>query len=229
MGRCVSRKTMNRYLDDELPPSAAEGVRAHLDTCESCRREAQRLHALEKAVRCAAGPSAEAPDMAARVTEELRRRGAFFKARVAAARRRVLGDSLLSVRTVAALGVAATLVLMAAAGADHLTRAAWARRTDPILADAERVLVRLVYVRPGGERTLEWAREEAKKLALSQRLAEARSGAGPAWSGDLAPLETTFTMLAQGQALPPDVLARLTDGELLKRTTDLRGRLSSGE
>jgi hypothetical protein len=107
------------------------------------------------------------------------------------------------------------------------------------VADAERVLVRLVFVDPSDAvaakaqaqeeaSRLVWAREESRKLALSARLAEARSGASPAVAQDLAYLETTFTLLADGRPLPPNLEADLKEGGALARAKRLHESLAPG-
>ena len=187
------------------------------------------MRALDSAIRGAAHTLGDAPDVASRVTDDLRRRGAFFKARVTAGKRRMFGESLMSGRMVAALAVAAGILMLGVSGADYVTRRDWARQTAPVLADAERVLVRLVYVGKADDRgRLAWAREETKKLALPERFVEARSRAEPTWAKDLAPLETTFALLASGDRLPPQLVAQLTDGQLLGRATRLRETLARG-
>ncbi len=229
MGECASERTLSQYLDGDLSAAAAEKVRAHVAACNRCRKALAEMRALEDAIRSDTHPPAHPPDIASRVTDDLRRRGAFFKARVAAGKRRMVGDSLVSGRMVAALAVAAGILMLAAAGVDQATRRNWARKTGPVLADAERVLVRLVYVKASEEsRRLAWAGEETRKLALPERLLEARSDAEPAWANDLAPLETTFTLLARGGPLPPQLVAQLSGGQLLGRATRLRETLARG-
>jgi len=229
MGECASDSTLSQYLDGDLSPPAAETVRMHVAGCRRCRERLAEMRALDDAIRSDAHAPAGPPDVASRVTDDLRRRGAFFRARVAAGKRRMFGDSLVSGRMLAALAVAAGILMLAAAGVDHVTRRNWARRTAPVLADAERVLVRLVYVeRSEKSRRLAWARDESKKLALPERLIEARSRAEPAWAKDLAPLEATFTLLASGGPLPPQLVAQLSDGQLLGRATRLRENLARG-
>jgi len=229
MGECASDRTLSRYLDGDLPPPAAARVRAHVAACRRCRQRLAEMRALDDAIRAAAALPADAPDVASRVTDGLRRRAAFFKARVAAGKRRVFGDSLASGRMVAALAVAAGILMLGVSGADYVTRRDWARQTAPVLADAERVLVRLVYVEnPEDSSRLAWARKEARKLALPERFLEARSHAQPGWARDLAPLETTFALLASGGPLPPQLVAQLSDGELLGRATRLREALTWG-
>ncbi len=229
MSGCPRERTLNLYLDGELSPAAAERLRGHMAVCEGCRRAIARLQALDEAVRREGPPVVETPDVAARVTAELGGRGAFLKARLRAGRRRIFGESMVSVRMATALALAAGIVFVAAAGMERVTRDRWARRTAPVLADAEQVLVRLVYVTCGEEGPrLAWARDEARKLGLSPRLAEVRLHAGRVWSQDLAPLEETFTLLAGNLPLPPDLAAQLGDGELLAQATRLREDLAAG-
>ena len=229
MRECADDRTLSQYLDGDLTPAPAERIAAHVAACDRCRERLDKMRALDGAIRADPDPPADPPDVASRVTNDLRRRGAFFTARVAAGRRRLFGDSLASARMLAALAVAAGIVMLATAGLDHVTRRNWARRTAPVLADAERVLVRLVYVE--GHRDgprLAWARQEVKKLALPERLLDVRSRAEPAWAKDLAPLEATFTLLAGDSPLPPLLVAQLSGGELLGRATRLRETLALG-
>ena len=229
MSGCASQRTLSVYLDGELSLAAAQRLRAHLAVCEGCRRALEGLQALDEAVRRQATPVAETPDVAARVTAELGGRGAFFKARLRAGRRRIFGESMVSLRMATALALAAGIVLVAAVGMERVTRDRWARRTAPVLADAEQVLVRLVYVKRGEEvGRMAWARDEARKLDLSPRLAEVRLHAGRVWSKDLAPLEATFAILAGNRPLPPDLAAQLSDGDLLAQATRLREDLAAG-
>jgi len=229
MGECAGDRTLSRYIDGDLTPAAADKVGSHVAACDRCRQRLDEMRALDDALCGDADPLAGTPDLASRVTGDLGRRGAFFKARVTAGKRRLFGDSLVSGRMVAALAVAAGILMLGAAGVDHVTRRNWARKTEPVLADAERVLVRLVFVEgPEDSRRLAWAREEARHLALPERFLEARSGAEPAWAKDLAPLETTFTLLAGGGPLPAQLIAQLTGGELLGRATRLRETLARG-
>ncbi len=229
MRPCPSDKALSRYLDGELSGAAAGRLREHLRGCPRCAERHERLRAVDEAVRADAGPPAEVPDLARRVTGDLGRRGAFLRARVAAGKRRLFGDGLRSWRMLAALSAAAGLVLIAMAGMDWVIRRQWVRQTEPVLADAERVLVRLVYVERGETgRRLAWARDQTRKLDLAQRLSSARSGAGPAWHRDLGPLETTFTLLARADPLPPRLVERLCGGELLGRTSRLRESLARG-
>lgn len=229
MDRCASERTISLYLDGELAPSAAERLRGHLAVCRRCRRTVDDLGAVDEAVRRQAPPSGDVPDVASRVTGDLRRKGAFLRARLDAGKRRAFGESLVSLRMAAALVVAAGLAMLAAAGTSQMTHTRWARTTAPVLADAERVLVRLVYVdrRDEAER-LAWARGESRKLAMPERLAEARARAGGTWSNDLASLETAFMLLAQDRPLPAAITAELSGGQLLARAMRLREDLAAG-
>ena len=219
---------LSGYLDDRLPPAMAARVRAHLAECPACARALDEMRSVDDVVRKATVPSAEVPDLAGRVTEDLSRRGAFLSARVAAGKRRLFGEVPVG-RTAAALASAAVLLVAAFIGLDRLTRDSWARRAAPVMADAERVLVRLVYVEAPQEASrLAWARDETRKLALSARLAETRQGASPSLADDLAYLEEAFARLADGQPLPPALWTQLSDGEALQRVAYVRDRLADG-
>jgi anti-sigma factor RsiW len=219
---------LSGYLDDRLPPATAARVRAHVAECAACARTLDEMRRVDDVVRKATVPSAEVPDLAGRVTEELSRRGAFLSARVAAGKRRLFGEVPVG-RTAAALAAAAVLLVAAFIGLDRLTRDSWARRAAPVVADAERVLVRLVYVEAPQEASrLAWARDETRKLALSARLAETRQGASPLLADDLAYLEEAFARLADGQPLPPALWTQLSDGEALQRVAYVRDRLADG-
>jgi len=234
----VTPKTISRYLDGDLEPEVRRQVEIHLAECARCAKALAEMRAMDDAIRQSAVAPAVTPDVASRVTAELRHRGAFFRARVAAGNRRLFGESLFSRRMAAALAAAA-LVVVAFLVADRLTERTWARRAAPVVADAERVLVRLVFVNPSDAvaakaqaqeeaSRLVWAREESRKLALSARLAEARSGASPAVAQDLAYLETTFTLLAAGRPLPPNLEADLKEGGALARAKRLQESLAPG-
>lgn len=229
MGKCPNDKTLSQYLDGELSPQAADGVRRHLAACDDCAARYGRLHGLDDVLRSAAEPVGAAPDLASRVVSELGRRGAFFRARVSAGKRRLLGTGLASWRMGAAMAAAVGVVLLGMAGMDYVTRWQWVRRTEPVLADAERILVRLVYVRSEDEsHRLAWARDETRKLELAERLGKARSGAGPGWANDLAGLETTFALLARDGPVPENVVGQLSGGELLAQASRLRETLARG-
>jgi len=228
MGRCVAAKMLSCHLDGRLPPVTAARVRAHLAECPACERALDEMRSADDVVRKATVPSAEVPDLAGRVTEELSRRGAFLAARVAAGKRRLFGEVPVG-RAAAALAAAAVLLVAAFIGMDRLTRDRWSRRAAPVMADAERVLVRLVYVEAPQEASrLAWARGETRKLALSARLAETRHGASPWLADDLAYLEEAFARLADGQPLPPALWTQLSDGEALQRVAYVRDRLADG-
>ena len=239
MGRCVTTKMISRYLDGDLEPEVRRPVEIHLAECARCAKTLAEMRAMDDAIRQSAVAPAVTPDVASRVTAELRHRGAFFRARMAAGNRRLFGESLFSRRMAAALVAAAALVVVAFLVADRLTERTWARRAAPVVADAERVLVRLVFVDPSDAvaakvqareeaSRLVWAREESRKLALSARLAEAQSGASPAVAKDLAYLETTFTLLAAGRPLPPNLEADLKEGGALVRAKRLHESLAPG-
>jgi hypothetical protein len=210
---------LSRYMDGDLSPPAAQEVREHVAACAACTRALQEMQAMDEAVRRSARASAEAPDVADRVVAELHHRGAFFRARVNTGKRRLFGESLLTFRMVGALAAAAVVMAAALLGTDYLTREAWVKRTTPVVADAQSVLVRLVAVEPGSEEAsrLATAREQAREMGLSVRLAEARSGADPALAGDLSYLETTFALLARGDPLPAHLQDDLRAGEALNR------------
>ena len=110
------------------------------------------------------------------------------------------------------LAAAAVLLVVTLLGTTYLTHEAWAERTAPVVLDARRVLVRLVMVEPMSEEAgrLVAARETARQLALSHRLAQARSGADPALASDLNYLETTFGILAPATRFRP--ISRTTSG-----------------
>lgn len=226
MGRCVAHKTLSEYADGELTPRAADEVRCHLVECTKCSGALAAMQETEAVVRCHISVEVQVPDLSSRVTEELRQRGEFFLARVAAGKRRVFGERSVSMRMAASIALAAAILVVAVAGLDYASRREWARRTDPVLADAERVLVRLTLVDlKAEEEGLAKAREEARHFALSERLGRARVGAAAGLADDLAYLETTFSLLADGSPLPPDLLAALAQGEVLKRTEQLRKSL----
>jgi len=229
MGHCPNDKTLSQYLDGELSPGAADCVRRHLAACDECAARYGRLHGLDDVLRSGATASGEAPDVASRVVSELGRRGAFFRARVAADKRRLLGTGLASWRMGAAVAAAVGIVLLGMAGMDYVTRWQWVRRTEPVLADAERILVRLVYVRSEDEsHRLSWARDETRKLELAERLGKARSEAEPLWARDLAALETTFALLAGDEPVPENVVGQLSGGALLAQASRLRETLAHG-
>ncbi len=238
MGRCVAKRTLSRYLDGELPPSAAEAVRAHLAGCASCRQALNGLRSVDDVVARAAvadeappGGDADraeaAPDIASAVVGELKRRGAFFAASVTGAKRRIVGRRFVPGRLAAAFSAAAGIVLLSLAGLDYASRREWARRTGPVLADAEHVLVRLVLVEPGEESpALAQARADAGEVA--ERLAGVRRDARAGVAPELAYLEQAFTRLARADDMPPDLVAKLADGEVRDRLARLRAELAGG-
>jgi len=229
MGKCPNDKMLSRYLDGELGPRAAEGVRRHLAACEKCAERYEAMHGLENVLRATLKPTGEAPDVASHVVSELGRRGAFFRARVTEGKRRLLGTGLASWRMGAALAAALGVVLIGMAGMDYVSRWQWVRRTEPVLADAERILVRLVYVRTEDEsHRLAWAREEVRKLELAQRLGKARAEADAPWAKDLATLESTFALLAGNDPVPESVVGQLSGGELLAQASRMRETLARG-
>ena len=222
MNRCPTPKRLGRYADGEVAPSDVVRLDEHVAACGRCAQRLKEMRDLDVAIRRLSPAAMEAPDVAGRVTDALQRRGTFFRARVEAGRRRIFGESRVSGRAAMLLAVAAVIVVAATAGLDSLTRERWAARTAPVLTDAERVLVRLVYTVPPDEARVAWARGEARRLALSARLAEAQRGAAPAAAGDLAYLAATFAVLAGDDPLPPAVLAELGQGDALSRTARLR-------
>ena len=229
MSPCPDDKTLSRYLDGELGARRAGGVRAHLAQCQRCARRYEALCGVEEAVRGGEDEPPAVPDLASRVTGDLARRGAFFRARVAAGRRRLFGRWILSWRMFGAVVAAVAIVTAGLAGMDHVTHRRWARRTGPVLADAERVLVRLVYVKnevPPAR--LARARREVRHLDLARRLDDVQASAAPGWARDLAPLADTFTLLARDEPLPDPVVHRLSDGQLLARASRLRETLARG-
>jgi hypothetical protein len=229
MKPCPDEKTLNRYLDGELGPRRAARVREHLAQCERCASRYADLRGVEEAVRTGDDGAAAVPDLADRVTGDLSRRGAFFRARIAAGRRRLFGQWVLSWRMLGAVVAAAMIVTVGFAGMDYLTQRQWACRTGPVLADAERVLVRLVYVKNEAEpQRLARAREEVRNLDLARRMDEVQSTAQPAWARDLAPLADTFSLMAEDEPLPEPLVHRLSDGELLARACRLRETLARG-
>lgn len=228
MGRCVAGKALSQYLDGELDPAAAAEVAGHVAACPACAGALARMEGVEAAVRGQAAPGGETPDLASRVTGELRGRGEFFVARVAAGRRRVFGERSVGARMAGSFALAAVVVACAVMGLDWSTRRAWVRRTEPVLADAERVLVRLTLVDLEAEAHAEaiaQAREQSREFSLSERLAEVRTGAGASVADDLAYLETTFSLLAGGGPLPADLVTALAQGDVLKRAERVRDSL----
>jgi len=229
VNRCVSAKTLSRHLDGDLPAPQAETVRRHVVECPDCAMALEALRDVEKIVRESGERPAETPDLATRVTRDLERRGAFFRARLAAGRRRLFGEGLLTGRMAVAVAVAAGLMIIGLAGTDRLTRDRWARQTAPVVADAERILLTLVRVDASDEaRRLAWARQQARQLDLSARLAEARAGAKPTMVGDLAYLEAAFTVLADDRPLPADLHDQLAAGVALEHAAHLREALEPG-
>jgi len=229
MGPCPDDKTLSRYLDGELAQRRAARLREHLARCDRCAQRYEDLRRIEQAVLATPGEPAAVPDLASRVTGDLARRGAFFRARIAAGKRRLFGQWVLSWRMLGAVAAAVAIVVLGLAGMDYVTRQQWARETGPVLADAERVLVRLVYVKNESEpQRLARARDEVRKLDLAKRLGQARSSAEPGWARDLAPLATTFSLMAEEEPLPAGLVHRLSGGELLTRACRLRETLACG-
>jgi anti-sigma factor RsiW len=226
MSRCVPRRTLSRYLDGDLTPEEAEGVRSHLADCEPCRNALGELGAVDETLERTAQVRPKEPDLASVVVGELEARGAFFAARVTAAKRRLVGRRFVPGRLAAAFAAAAAIVFVTMAGLDYVSRREWARRAEPVLADAEQVLVRMVLVDPEEEPiVLAETRAEAGKVA--QKLAgvrkEARRGVAP----DLVYLERAFARLAGPDDLPPEVAAELASGEVRDRVARLRAEVGS--
>lgn len=230
MGRCVSPKSVSRYLDGDLGPAAAQQIQAHLVACSSCRRVLEEMTHVDEAVRAEGAADGEAPDVSARVVAELRHHGAFARARMSEGRRRVFGEGLFTARMAASLAAAAVVVGLAMVGSRHLTHEAWAERATPVVADARRVLVQLVAVDMVGEQQerVAVARETSRKLDLSQRLAQVRSGANSSLAADLSYLESTFNILAAGEPLPDNLQNDLRTGEALARAERVMDAVNSG-
>ncbi len=229
MSACPDEKMLNRYLDGELDGRRARRLRRHLDRCDHCARRYADLRGVEEAVRGSREDATPVPDLASRVTEDLSRRGAFFRARIAAGRRRLFGQWVLSWRMLGAVVAAVVIVTVGFAGMDYMTQRQWARQTGPVLVDAERVLVRLVYVKNAGRpQRLARARQEVRNLDLARRLGAVQSSAEPGWARDLAPLADTFSLLARDEPLPEPVVHRLSEGQLLARASRLRESLARG-
>jgi len=224
---CPSRRMLSTYLDGGLHPSVRRRLERHLAGCGRCARRLAEMEAVDRLLRALAAPvEGPVPALAPRVTEALRRRGAFLRARVEAGRRRLFGRPGPTWRGAVSLGAAAALVFVGLAFLDWASEALWSRRAAPTLVDAEHVLVRLVHVPPGeAERRLAWARAETRRLALPQRLREVRAEAAPNWEPALASLEAAFRRLAAEEPLAPDLWACLERGDLLARTSRLRRRL----
>jgi len=226
MGRCVAGKALSQYLDGELDPAAAAEVARHLAACPACASAMAEMKAVDAAVREGKMPADAVPDLASRVTAQLRDRGAFFVARVDARRRRLFGAEAAGMRVAMSFALALVVMVGVVAGLDWATQRAWVRRTEPVLADAERVLVRLQLVDLAAEGgALVRAREESQQFALSERLAVARRGAAAVTVGDLAYLESAFSILARGDPLPPDLAAALARGDVLKCAERVREAL----
>ncbi len=62
---------LSAWLDQELDDATGAMISAHLETCVACRRDWQRLQALDAALGSLAAPVP--PDLAAKVAERLRR------------------------------------------------------------------------------------------------------------------------------------------------------------
>jgi anti-sigma factor RsiW len=226
MGRCVSKKVLSRYVDGDLAEAEADCVRRHVAQCPVCAAGLEKMRAVDKAIRLEA-PVGELPDVAGRVTAGLAGRGAFLGARIAAGKRRLFGERIPVGRLAAVVSVAASIVVLTLVGMDYATREQWKRETEPVLADAQRVLVRLVLVdREEQQAAFARARELARDLALSERLAGARAGAKADEAAELDALGRAFALLADGRELAPELVAQLEQGDLLRRAERLREGLA---
>ena len=226
MQRCIPRETLSRYMDGETSPASAECVRRHVDACPLCVRALEELRSVDAAIRREMAPQA-APDLAGRVAGDLEARGAFLGARIAAGKRRLFGDRAPIGRIAGVMAAAASIVILSFVGLDSLNRRAWERRTEPVLADARRVLVRLVLVDPEEhQEALGRARALARELALAERLAAVRADADVGRAADLGDLARAFAGLAGEDDLGPDLVALLESGDLLHRTDRLRDSLA---
>jgi hypothetical protein len=226
MAWCMGRKTINQYLDGELSPRAAQRVERHVAACSRCAEALAQLRTMDAALRRDSTAARRAPDIATRVTAELHSRGAFLKARVAAGKRRLVGGHPVLAGSAGAAAVAALVLLTIGLTISHASKQRWIGEAEPVLQDTVLVLVRLDRVE--ASQRVAVARDESKKLGLSERLSGVLCRAEPTWAGDLAPLERTFKLLAEGQPLPADLVAGLNDGELLGRAERLRQSLLRG-
>ncbi len=232
MARCVPEPVLSRYLDGDLPCRRTEAVAEHLAKCPLCQAALNRLRRVDRLVRNAADAWADrpVPDVAETVTDDLRRRGAFFTARVTHAKRQLVGDRGPPGRVAAVLSVAASIVVFALMGLTHVTRSDWARRTAPVLDEAERVAVRFVYVDPAERAdTRARAREASRELALADRLGEAQTGASPALAAEFEYLERAFAALAGNDDLPLDLETDLARGAVTARIVRLREDVAGGQ
>jgi hypothetical protein len=226
MGRCVPRKVLSRYVDGDLAEAEAEEVRRHVAECPVCAEGLEEMRAVDKAIRLEVA-GRETLDVAGRVTRDLAGRGAFLGARIAAGKRRLFGERTAVGRLAALVSVAASIVLLALVGMDYATREQWKRETEPVLADAQRVLVHLVLVdRSEQDEAFARARQLARELALSERLADARAGARADEAAELDALGRAFALLAEGKELSPELVAQLEQGDLLRRAERLREGLA---
>ncbi len=224
----MARRILSQYHDGELAPVAARRARRHVEACPRCAEALLEMETVDTAVRAVAVGAATTPDIARAVTSDLKARGAFFSARVAAGRRRLFGGRVAVARAAAAVVLAAVLVAAVFAGLDRLSREDWARQTAPVLADADRVLVRLVYVDPEARPdALSRARAEARQLGLPERLADVGSKAGPALAPEFGYLTRTFEVLAGTQEIPADVAEGLARGDVRDRVVRLREDLAA--
>ena len=226
MDRCVPKKVLSRYVDGDLAEAEADRVRRHVAQCPVCAAGVEKMRAVDEAIRLET-PVGDLPDVAGRVTQDLAGRGAFLGARIAAGKRRLFGERTAVGRLAAVLSVAASIVVLTLIGMDFATREEWRRQTEPVLADAQRVLVRLVLVdREEQQAAFAGARELARDLALSERLADARAGAKADEADDLEALGRAFALLAEGGELTPELVAQLEQGDLLRRAERLREGLA---
>jgi len=222
----VPKKVLSRYVDGDLAEAEADRVRRHVEGCPVCAAGVEKMRAVDEAIRREATVGA-LPDVAGPVTADLAGRGAFLGARIAAGRRRLFGERTAGGRLAAVASLAALIVVLTLAGMDYATREEWKRQTEPVLADAQRVLVRLVLVdREEQQAAFARARELARDLALSQRLADARAGAKADEAEELDALGRAFARLAEGGELAPELVAQLERGDLLRRAERLREDLA---
>jgi anti-sigma factor RsiW len=226
MGRCPSPRTLSRYADGDLSPASAERVRRHVCECRGCKAILRRTRVVEAALRWQPPASPGSPDVAGPVVKDLRQRGAFLGARVAAARRRVFGERTPVRRAASLVAMAVAVVMATVVGLDRVTRNDWARDAGPVLSDCERVLSLVVVDQREHGALLAAARDEARALNLSNRLAATRERARPPVAADLVDLEEAFAVLASGGDLSPEVAERFRSGDLLRRTERLREGLA---
>jgi hypothetical protein len=219
VGRCVGAKTVSRYLDGDLGPAATQQVEEHLAACPRCKRTLDEMRCVDAAVRGDDAAFDKTPDISNKVVAELRHRGAFARARITEGRRRIFGEGLFTTRMAGSMAAALVLLSIGLYASSYISTEDWNQRATPVVTDARRILVQLVAVDMKSEQQerIAMARETARQLALSNRLAQVRSGANPALAADLSYLETTFNLLATGDPLPENIQNDLQSGEALAR------------